>query len=93
MKAEAKTGKRPQGAPRNVGRHHSAAPVAAEGRLYFPDDHGVTHVLKAGPTFEVISRNDLAEECSSWPAVPRGQIFIWMVNDPLGCIGKPAVEP
>ncbi len=86
---EAKTGKRPWGEPQRLGKHHSASPVAAEGRLYFLDDHGVTHVLKAGPTFEVLSRNDVGEECYASPAISRGQIFIRTVNY-LWCVGRPA---
>src|SRR5207253_2288133 len=40
-----------------LGRHHSASPIAADGYLYFPDDDGVTHVLRAGEKFEVVARN------------------------------------
>ena len=31
-----------------LGRHHSASPVLADGHVYLTDDDGVTHVLKAG---------------------------------------------
>jgi outer membrane protein assembly factor BamB len=69
-----------------LGKHHSASPVVAAGYLYFPDDDGVTHVLKAGPTFEVVARNPLGEKCVASPAVSRGDIFI-RTSKHLWCIG------
>ena len=71
---EAKTGKylwRQQ-----LGRHHSSSPVLAEGRIYFLDDDGTTHVVKAGPEFELLAANKLAEPCRSSPAISRGCIYI-----------------
>ncbi len=82
---EAKTGKRLF--TEQLGRHHSASPVLAEGRLYFPDDDGITWVLKAGPTFEIVARNELGDKCFTSPAISRGQIFVRTVNS-LWCIGK-----
>ena len=70
-----------------LGKRHSASPIVAEGRLYFLDDNGVTHVIKAGPKFEVLARNDLGEECFASPAVSRGQIFLRTTGH-LYCIGK-----
>ncbi len=84
---EAKTGRKMWS--ERLGRHHSASPVLAEGRLYFLDDAGVTHVLKAEPTFEVIARNDLGEPCRASPAVSRGQIVIRGTKN-LYCIGAAA---
>jgi outer membrane protein assembly factor BamB len=84
---EAKTGKVMWS--ERLGKHHSASPVLAEGRLYFLDDAGVTHVLKAEPTFEVIARNDLGEPCRASPAVSRGQIVIRGTKH-LYCIGAAA---
>jgi len=81
---EAKTGRKMWS--QRLGKHHSASPVLAEGRLYFSDDAGVTHVLKAEPTFEVIARNDLGEPCRASPAVSRGQILIRGTRN-LYCIG------
>jgi hypothetical protein len=71
---EARTGKRLW--KEKLGKHHSASPVAAGGYLYFPDDQGVTHVLKAGPTFEVVAKNELGEEVRSSPALSRGRIYL-----------------
>ncbi len=81
---EAKTGKRHW--MERLGPHHSASAVAAEGRLYFPDDTGTTHVLEAGPAFKVAARNALGEACFASPALSRGQIYIRTVKH-LFCIG------
>lgn len=82
---EAKTGRRLW--MERLGKRHSASPIVAGGLLYFPDDNGVTHVVKAGPKFELVARNDLGEECSASPAVSRGHIFL-RTAEHLYCIGK-----
>jgi outer membrane protein assembly factor BamB len=81
---EARTGKRVW--MEQLGRHHSASPVSAEGRLYFVDDDGITYVVKAGPTFEVLSRNALGEGCRASPAIAHGQILLRTLSH-LYCIG------
>jgi outer membrane protein assembly factor BamB len=70
-----------------LGKRHSASPVVAEGHLYATDDSGITYVLKAGPTFEVVARNALGEECNASPAVSRDNLFIRTAHH-LWCIGK-----
>src|SRR5262249_10696198 len=84
---EAQTGKRLW--MERLGKHHSASPVAAANHLYFLDDDGTTHVLKAGPIFDLVSRNSLKEECHASPAISQGQIFIRTVKN-LYCIGSDA---
>ena len=59
-----------------LGRHHSGSLVAAGGRVYFPDDDGITHVVTAGPNFELLAANKLGEETYSSPAINNGQILI-----------------
>jgi len=59
-----------------LGRHHSASPVSAEGRLYFPDDDGQTFVLRAGPKFELLATNKLDDKQFASPAISGGRIFI-----------------
>jgi outer membrane protein assembly factor BamB len=83
---EARTGKRVW--MERLGPHHSASPVAAEGRLYFVDDEGTTHVLKAGPKFQVLAHNPLGEECYASPAISHGQILMRTLRH-LWCIGAP----
>jgi outer membrane protein assembly factor BamB len=81
---EATTGKRIW--KEQLGRHHSASGIVADGRFYWPDDNGITWVLKAGSTFEVIARNPLEEPIYASPAVSHGQIFLRGTQH-LYCIG------
>ncbi|MBL7134008.1 MAG: PQQ-binding-like beta-propeller repeat protein [Phycisphaerae bacterium] len=81
---EAKTGKYMW--QQKLGRRHSASPVSAGGNLYFLDDKGVTFVVKASPKFELVTKNNLGEDCRASPAISRGQIFIRAVSH-LYCIG------
>jgi len=69
-----------------IGKHCSASPISAEGRLYFIDDFGVTTVLKAGAKYEVVQKNEIGEEVYSSPAISRGQLYIRGLHT-LFCIG------
>jgi hypothetical protein len=71
-----------------IGANFSASPVSAGGHLYFLDDEGMTHVIKAGPRLEVVARNPLGEPCRASPAIANGQIFI-RAEKHLYCIGTP----
>jgi outer membrane protein assembly factor BamB len=82
---EAKTGKYVW--TEKLGGHHSASPVSAEGRLYFLDDAGTTWVLKAGPTYELLAKNELGEACFASPAISKGHVFVRALHN-LYCIGK-----
>lgn len=86
---EARTGKRLW--MHKLGRHHSASPVSAEGRLYFPADNGDTYVLRAGPTFEVLAKNPLGEECYASPAIAEGCLYM-RTTQHLYCLGTSAKE-
>jgi len=68
-----------------MGLHH-ASPVAANGLVYFLNDDGVAHVVRAGPTFELVARNELGERTYASPALSRGQIFLRSFQH-LYCIG------
>ena len=81
---EAKTGQRMW--QEKLGRHHSASAVSAGGNLYFLDDDGKMFVVRAGPKFELITKNELGEECYASPAISRSQIFIRTLGN-LYCIG------
>jgi outer membrane protein assembly factor BamB len=68
-------------------RHVSASPVLADGHVYLPDDDGVTHVLTAGGSYEVVAANTLADKCSASPAISQGQIFVRTWGS-LYCVGR-----
>ena len=73
---DAKTGVEVYGRQRLRSGTYSASPVLADGKIYITDEDGVTSVVKAGPTFEVLAQNDFGEYTLSSPAISSGQIFI-----------------
>ncbi len=82
---ESQTGKR--SFIEQLGRHHSASPILADGHVYVTDDDGITYVLKGNGRFDVVSRNPLGDECYASPAVSQGQLFIRTLHY-LYCVGK-----
>lgn len=70
-----------------MGLHH-ASPVSAGGLVYFLNDEGVMHVVKAQPVFELVARNELGEKTYASPALSDGQIFLRGFEH-LYCIGVP----
>lgn len=73
---DAKTGAVVYGDQRLRPGTYSASPILAEGRLYVTSEDGVTSVVKAGPTFELIAENDVAEYTLSSLAVAPGQLLL-----------------
>ena len=84
---DAKTGQEIWGSRRIKPATYSASPVLADGKIYVTNEDGLTTVLKAGPTFEVLAENNLNDYCLSSPAISDGQIFI-RTTQFLYCIGK-----
>jgi hypothetical protein len=82
---EAKSGKRLW--MQRLGRHHSASPVLANGYMYFPDDDGITWVVKASSKFELVAKNALGEACYASPAVSGGNLFLRTLHH-LYCMGN-----
>jgi outer membrane protein assembly factor BamB len=73
---DAKTGREIYGRKRLPPATYSGSPVLADGKIYVTNEDGVTAVVKAGPTFELLAQNDLGEYTLSSPAISGGQIFI-----------------
>ncbi len=73
------------------GQHH-ASPIMANGLVYFLNDNGVMNVVKPGPTFELVAKNELGEQAYAQPAISQGQLFVRGFKA-LYCIGKPAARP
>lgn len=59
-----------------IGGTFSASPVAADGRIYFFDEDGVTTVIKTGRTFTVLAKNRLDEGGLASPAIADGAMFL-----------------
>jgi outer membrane protein assembly factor BamB len=70
-----------------LGPHHASL-ISANGLVYFVSDDGVTTVVKPGPTFQAVARNELGEGVFASPAISQGQIFIRGEHH-LYCIGTP----
>jgi outer membrane protein assembly factor BamB len=73
---ESRTGKRIYRERLGSDGSYTASPVAADGRLYFTSEEGKTHVVKAGPKFEVLAVNRLGDACLATPAVSDGMMFL-----------------
>lgn len=55
----------------------SASPVLADGKIFITSEDGETAVVKAGPTFEQLGKNNLDNSFTlSTPAVAGNQLFI-----------------
>ncbi len=67
-----------------------ASPLEADGKLYVVSRQSGTYVLAARPKFELIARDQFADDpsvCNASPAVDRGQLLL-RSNEYLYCIGK-----
>lgn len=63
-----------------------ASPWAYDGHIFCLDETGATHVLKAGPSFEVVRKNTLGKDVYwSSPAVAGGAVILRGV-DSLVCV-------
>jgi outer membrane protein assembly factor BamB len=69
-----------------MGLHH-ASPVSANGLVYFLNDDGVAHVVRAGAKYELVAKNELGERTYASPALSGNQIFLRSFKA-LYCIGK-----
>jgi len=70
-----------------LGEHHASL-VSASGLVYFLNDDGVMNVVRPGPEFQRVARNELGEKTFASPAISQGQIFL-RGNKSLFCIGTP----
>jgi len=73
---EARTGKRMYQERLGTGTTgFSASPVAGDGKIYCSSEDGDIYVVKAGPAFEVLSRNAMGEVCMATPAISEGVLY------------------
>ena len=54
----------------------TASPFAYNDHLFCLSEDGLTYVLKAGPDFEIVERNDLDELCIACPAIVDDKLLI-----------------
>jgi len=74
-----------------VGSGFSASPVAADGKLYLSGEDGDVFVVKAGPEFELITRNPMGQSLMATPAISQGMMFVRGERD-LFAIGSGAAS-
>ncbi len=65
----------------------TAAPIAADDKIYIQTEDGECYVIKPGPQFEILAVNKLNEVFCASPAVSAGKIFL-RGRKHLYCIGK-----
>jgi outer membrane protein assembly factor BamB len=53
----------------------TASAVAGDGKVYYTSEEGDIYVLKAGPTFELLSKNAMGEVCMATPAISDGALY------------------
>jgi outer membrane protein assembly factor BamB len=85
------TGKAHYGPERLRAGTYSSSPLVADGKLYATSEDGVTSVVKAGTTFELLAENVLEGFTVSSPAAASGQLFIRTASH-LYAIGGAAVR-
>jgi len=61
--------------------------VTANGLAYFLSDKGIMTIVKPGPEFTVVARNDIGEGMRASPAMSDGKVFLRGVKN-LYCIGN-----
>jgi outer membrane protein assembly factor BamB len=84
---DAKTGQEIYAGQRMKPAVYSSSPTLADGKIYITSEPGLTTVLKAGPQFEILAENDMAEYTLSTIAVSEGQLFL-RTEMALYCIGQ-----
>jgi outer membrane protein assembly factor BamB len=76
-----------QGRLRGVADRYFASPVAADNKVFFVSQSGVVTVLKPGGQQEILSVNELDDECYATPAIADGRLYI-RTQTALYCFGK-----
>ncbi len=60
----------------DAGSGFSASPVASDGKIFLSNEDGQIIVVKAGPKFELLARNDMAEPVMATPAISGGLLIV-----------------
>lgn len=55
---------------------YSASPVLADGKMYITSEEGITLVLRPGPKYDEVTRNELGEPCLASMAVSQNHFYI-----------------
>ena len=55
---------------------HRASPLFADGKVFATARDGTIYVVKAGPTFELVATNKLADEVTASPIALDGRLYV-----------------
>jgi outer membrane protein assembly factor BamB len=69
-----------------LGGDCNASPVASDGQVYLSNNQGLTFVVAAGPRYELLATNDLAERITASPALTAGRMIL-RTDSTLWCLG------
>jgi outer membrane protein assembly factor BamB len=53
----------------------SSSGVAADGKAYFSSETGIIYVIKAGPVFELLAKNEMGDVCMASPGISGNTLF------------------
>jgi len=60
----------------NQGSGFSASPVASDGKIYLSTEDGDIVVVKAGPRFQLLKKNEMGEPLMAAPAISFGSLLV-----------------
>ncbi len=73
---------------RNFGNYY-ASPIAAGGRIYIPGENGRIIVLQAGPSLDVLAKNDVGDSIVATPAIAENRLYVRTLHK-LYCFAEDA---
>jgi len=71
----------------HTGSGFSASPVAADGKIYLTGEDGDIFVIRAGPEYELIAKNEIGELVMATPALSEGMMYV-RAKEHLFAIGR-----
>ena len=77
----------PRWSKRLGGKGYSASPLYADGKIYFLSEDGVCTVVKPGPKFEQVAKNEMGQKTLASMAASDGALFL-RTEERLYRIGK-----
>ena len=63
-----------------TGAAFTASPVASDGKIYLASEDGDVFVVKAGPKYELLSKNPVGEVMMATPAISDGVVIVRTVS-------------
>ena len=59
----------------NLNDSFSASAIAADGKIYFSSESGTIYVVKAGPEFGLLAKNEIQDVCMATPAISGNSLY------------------